>query len=166
MRGIKIQYSMDGDFQLGTGGAIQKAIPILGDEFGVIYGDSYLPINYVEVEQHFLTSQAHALMTVYKNQNQLDKSNVEFVDGRLLDYEKGSTNMDMHHIDYGITFFRKVAFEPWADQSTFDLSKVCSGLAKDKQIDGFEVFERFYEIGSLSGIQEFTEYLRKVPYEL
>ena len=166
VRGVNIQYSMDGDTQLGTGGAIQKAIPILGDEFGVIYGDSYLPINYSQVEQCFLSSKAHALMTVYENHNQFDKSNVEFVDCQLLDYEKGSTNTNMNHIDYGITYFKKVAFQPWADQSSFDLSKVCNGLARDKQIDGFEVFERFYEIGSLSGIDEFTEYLRKAPNEL
>lgn len=166
LRGVNIQYSMDGDTQLGTGGAIQKAIPILGDKFGVIYGDSYLPINYLQVEQYFLNSEAHALMTVYENHNQFDKSNVEFVDSQLLDYEKGSTNTNMNYIDYGITYFKKVAFQPWVDQSSFDLSKVCNRLAKDKHIDGFEVFERFYEIGSLSGIEEFTEYLRKAPYEL
>ena len=164
--GINIQYSMDGDTQLGTGGAIQQAIPILGDKFGVVYGDSYLPINYLQVEQHFLDSEAHALMTVYENQNQFDKSNVEFIEGQLLDYEKDSTNKSMHHIDYGITFFKKEAFQSWGDQSSFDLSKVCNQLAKDKQIDGFEVFERFYEIGSLSGIKEFNEYLRKASDEL
>jgi MurNAc alpha-1-phosphate uridylyltransferase len=161
-RGIKIQYSFDGDTQLGTGGAIQKAIPILGDEFGVIYGDSFLPINYSQLEQHFLASKAQALMTVYENQNQFDKSNVEFSDGQLLNYEKGSTDKKMHHIDYGITLFKKVVFQPWADQSSFDLSEVCHQLARDKQLDGYEVFERFYEIGSVPGIEEFSDYLRKV----
>jgi N-acetyl-alpha-D-muramate 1-phosphate uridylyltransferase len=164
--GINIQYSIDGDIQLGTGGAIQKAIPILGDKFGVIYGDSYLPMNYSQAEQQFLATQAHALMAVYRNQNQFDKSNVEFVDGQLLDYEKGSTSLNMQHIDYGLTFFKKAAFEPWADQSSFDLSSVCNQLAKNKEIDGFEVSERFFEIGSLSGIEEFTEYLRKAFHEL
>ena len=87
-RGVRIQYSLDGETQLGTGGAIQKALPILGENFGVIYGDSYLPINYWQVEQLFLATQSYALMTVYKNLNQFDKSNVEFVEGKLLNYEK------------------------------------------------------------------------------
>ena len=165
-RGINIQYSLDGEIQLGTGGAIQKALPMLGPAFGVIYGDSYLPINYSQAEQFFQTSQSYALMTVYKNENEFDKSNVEFIDGQLLDYEKGTSNKNMHHIDYGITFFKKAAFNQWRDQSSFDLSKVCNQLVRDKQLDGFEVFERFYEVGSVLGIEEFTEYLRKVSNEL
>jgi NDP-sugar pyrophosphorylase family protein len=152
---------MDGETQLGTGGAIQKAIPMLGEVFGVIYGDSYLPINYLAVEKEFLNSKSQALMTVYKNQNQLDTSNVEFFQGKLINYEKGTQNEKMLHIDYGMTFFREAAFRNWLDQSSFDLSKVCHQLAMDGQLEGFEVFERFYEIGSLPGIEDFSQYLRK-----
>jgi NDP-sugar pyrophosphorylase family protein len=165
-RGINIRYSLDGETQLGTGGAIQKALPKLGKKFGVIYGDSYLPIDYSTVEQDFLNLKSNALMTVYKNQNQLDTSNVEFLDGRLIDYQKGSDNKNMHHIDYGITLFREEAFRPWKDQSSFDLSIVCNQLAKLGQLDGFEVFERFYEVGSVQGIQDFAQYLRRAPNEL
>jgi MurNAc alpha-1-phosphate uridylyltransferase len=160
-RGVNIQYSLDGESQLGTGGAIQKAIPLLGDAFGVIYGDSYLPINYLALEQGFINSRSQALMTVYKNHDQFDVSNVEFLDGRLINYEKGSKNKNMRHIDYGITYFREVAFCQWTDQSSFDLSKVCHQLAKEGKLDGLEVFERFYEIGSTQGIEELSEYLRK-----
>jgi N-acetyl-alpha-D-muramate 1-phosphate uridylyltransferase len=165
-RGISIQYSLDGISQLGTGGAIQRAIPMLGDEFGVVYGDSYLPIDYRQVEQHFLTSQACALMTIYKNQNQFDKSNVEFIDGKIFDYNKDSINKNMLHIDYGLTFFKKEVFQAWANQSSFDLSTVCNQLSRNEQLVGVEVFERFYEIGSVLGIYDFTKYLRKVSNEL
>jgi NDP-sugar pyrophosphorylase family protein len=165
-RGVTIQYSLDGPTQLGTGGAVQNALPKLGEKFGVIYGDSYLPTNYLAVEQNFLNSKSQALMTVYENQNQYDSSNVKFVNGKLIDYEKGTKNNDMRHIDYGITFFREAAFYPWRDQSSFDLSEVCHQLAKDKQLDGYEVFERFYEIGSIQGIEELSQYLRRVSNEL
>jgi NDP-sugar pyrophosphorylase family protein len=165
-RGVNIEYSFDGEIQLGTGGAIQKALPKLGELFGVIYGDSYLPIDYFSAEQVFLNDKRPALMTVYKNFNQWDLSNVEFYDGKLLDYEKGKRNEKMNHIDYGITFFREKAFDPWVDQSSFDLSKVCSQLAKDNQLGGYEVFERFYEIGSVRGLEEFSQYLRKASNEL
>jgi NDP-sugar pyrophosphorylase family protein len=158
-RGARIQYSLDGDTQLGTGGAIAKALPKLGSTFGVIYGDSYLPTNYRAAENFFLNSSSHALMTVYENKNQFDASNVEFIDGKLISYEKGSNNRQMHHIDYGITFFRETAFHPWRDRSSFDLSSVCHLLATRGELLGFEVFERFYEIGSLQGINEFSKYL-------
>jgi hypothetical protein len=78
-----------------------------------------------------------------------------------MSYEKGTKNEGMHHIDYGITYFRRGAFIPWTDQSSFDLSVVCNHLAKLGQLDGFEVFQRFYEIGSVHGIHELSEYLRK-----
>ena len=165
-RGARIQYSLDGDTQLGTGGAIQKALPKLGDKFGVIYGDSYLPINYAAVEQFFLNSRSHALMTVYENKNEFDSSNVEFIDGKLIKYEKGSNSRLMHHIDYGISFFKEAAFRPWKNLSSFDLSEVCHQLATQGELLGFEVFERFYEIGSLQGIGEFTQYLKETSNEL
>ena len=165
-KGIKIQYSKDGETQLGTGGAIRNALPLLGKTFGVIYGDSYLPINYSSVEEKFLNSNSQALMTIYENQNQLDASNVEFVDGKLVNYEKGSNDLRMRHIDYGITFFKETAFRTWMGQSIFELSQVCHQLAADEQLIGFEVFERFYEIGSVQGITEFSKYLEETNNEL
>lgn len=160
-RGIKIQYSLDGETQLGTGGAIQKAIPLLGNEFGVIYGDSFLSIDYSSVEQDFLAAESNALMTVFENQNEYDSSNVEFIAGQIVSYEKGTQNLSMRHIDYGLTYFRATAFDAWIGQATFDLAEVCSQLAKTGELSGYEVFERFYEIGSVQGINEFAQYLRK-----
>jgi MurNAc alpha-1-phosphate uridylyltransferase len=160
-RGVKIQYSLDGETQLGTGGAIQKALPTLGEAFAVLYGDSYLPINYLAVEQEFLNSDNQALMTVYENKNQFDLSNVEFVAGNLINYQKGSSDKKMQHIDYGLTYFRSSTFLSCSNQSAFDLSEVCHDLATHGHMGGFEVFERFYEIGSVHGIHELSEYLRK-----
>jgi MurNAc alpha-1-phosphate uridylyltransferase len=165
-RGIKIQYSLDGHTQLGTGGAIQKALPILGKVFGVIYGDSYLPTNYLAVERDFLSSKCIALMTVYENMNEFDASNVEFVNGKLIKYRKGLNDRNMHHIDYGITYFREEAFDSWQDHPSFDLSELCNQLATRDQLHGFEVFERFYEIGSLQGIEDFSQYLERASNEL
>lgn len=161
-RGVKIQYSLDGETQLGTGGAIQNALPALGGAFAVLYGDSYLPINYSAVEKEFLNSVDLALMTVYKNKNQFDSSNVEFVKGNLISYQKGLSNKKMQHIDYGLTYFRSSAFLSCSDQAAFDLSELCHNLTTHGQMGGFEVFERFYEIGSVRGIHELSEYLRRV----
>jgi hypothetical protein len=101
-------------------------------------------------------------MTVYENKNQFDSSNVEFIEGNLINYQKGLSNKKMQHIDYGLTYFRSSAFLPCSDQAAFDLSEVCHDLSTHGQMGGFEVFERFYEIGSVHGIHELSEYLRRV----
>ena len=160
--GAKFQYSIDGELQLGTGGAIRKALPLLGKSFGVIYGDSYLPITYSAVEQAFLNSEKLALMTVYKNENRFDASNVEFSNENLLAYEKGVDNKRMQHIDYGLSYFKEEAFTNLIYQSPFDLSSLCQQLAISGHIGGFEAFARFYEIGSVKGISEFSQFIRKV----
>jgi MurNAc alpha-1-phosphate uridylyltransferase len=160
-RGVQIRYSLDGEMQLGTGGAIQKALPLLGEKFAVIYGDSYLPIDYSKVESEFLKSANQAIMTVYKNQNKFDTSNVEFVQGKLLNYEKNANNPNMNHIDYGLTYFRSSVFPEMSDGTVFDLASCCHKLAKSETLQGFEVFERFYEIGSIQGIAELSDYLRR-----
>ena len=159
--GIDIQYSFDGDAQLGTGGAVNKAIPKLGDEFAVIYGDSFLPTDYVQIEAEFLNSSKPALMTIFKNLNALDKSNVEYQNGVLIEYAKGSANPRMRHIDYGLSYFRSVVFDSYQSNACFDLAELSSKLAKSGKLEGFEVYERFYEIGSTSGIEELSNYLER-----
>jgi len=159
--GVQIRYSLDGNHQLGTGGSIQKALPLLGEEFAVIYGDSYLPINYREVEKNFLASTGLAMMVIYKNQNNFDVSNVEYGPGALVNYQKGLASSRMQHIDYGLTYFRSAAFPALIGPTSFDLADRCHQLSKELKLEGFEVSDRFYEIGSLSGIEEFSKYLGK-----
>ena len=88
--GLKVRYSEDGPSQLGTGGALAKAVPLLGDEFFVLYEDSFLPANFSSVQHAFQKSNRLGLMTVLKNRNQWDESNVLFTDGQLVEYNKGS----------------------------------------------------------------------------
>ena len=49
--GLAIEYSLRWAALLGTAGAIRRALPLLGDAFFVLYGDSYLPCAYRDVEQ-------------------------------------------------------------------------------------------------------------------
>ncbi|NBQ55699.1 MAG: nucleotidyl transferase, partial [Verrucomicrobia bacterium] len=99
--GMQIKYSFDGEKLLGTGGALKKALPLLGDEFFVFYGDSFLPIDFLPVEQAFQASGKPALMTFLKNQGQWDRSNVEAQEGRLIAYNKKAPSLAMEYIDYG-----------------------------------------------------------------
>lgn len=164
--GVRIRFSKDEPFQLGTGGAIIKALPHLGNDFMVIYGDSYLPINYSAIEKDFFQSRHLGSMTVYSNQERLDQNNVQFKNGKLIRYEKGSNAPDLSHIDYGLSCFNKQAFSTFPAETPIDLAEIFLKLTLENQLAGREVFDRFYEVGSKQGIQDFTEYIGRNASEL
>jgi MurNAc alpha-1-phosphate uridylyltransferase len=157
--GIEVTYSLDGETQLGTGGAIVKASPLLGSDFAVIYGDSYLPIDYSSVELAFKKSSAPAMMSVFKNFGKFDTSNAELLPGGYVNYQKGSNVGRMDYIDYGLLYFKAEVFDTLPPNQTIDLADICTQLSKTGKLMGFEVFDRFYEIGSVKGIEEFSMYL-------
>jgi MurNAc alpha-1-phosphate uridylyltransferase len=164
--GIKVSYSFDGPKQLGTGGAVVKALPMLGKRFMVLYGDSYLPIDYLLAEKAYADCHKPALMTVYANNGKFDSSNVDFTGGILNHYQKGIESPAMTHIDYGLSFFDSSVFSNYPLDLPLDLAEICRNLASDNQLAGYEVFERFYEIGSHQGILDFTAYIERNLSEL
>ncbi len=156
---VRLRYVFDGPRPLGTGGAILRARAALGDPFLVLYGDSYLDCDYAAVERAFLASGRAGLMTVCRNENRWDSSNVEFEDGRIVRYDKRHRTPAMQHIDYGLGIFRQLAFDGRAEDEAFDLADVYQHLLGVGQLAGFEVPGRFYEIGSPSGLEETRTYL-------
>ena len=155
--GVKIDYSFDGPTLLGTGGAIKRALPLLGDEFFVLYGDSYLPIEYCAVTEFFRRSGKLGCMTVYHNEGRYDASNVVFADGEIKVYDKKIRLPEMRHIDYGLSLFKAAAFDGFSAEKPFDLADGLGRLLREKQLAGYEVKERFYEIGSPTGLEELVK---------
>jgi NDP-sugar pyrophosphorylase family protein len=158
--GLRLDYSFDGPKLLGTGGAIQRALPLLGDEFFVLYGDSYLPVEYRPVAEFFRRSGKLGLMTVYRNEGRYDISNVVFRDGEIAVYDKKNRPPEMRHIDYGLSLFKAPVFESYATDRPFDLTEVMGKLVRERQLAGYEVRERFYEIGSPTGLAELETLLQ------
>lgn len=159
--GLEISYSADGPDLLGTGGALLKAIPKLDDQFFVLYGDSFLPVNFSEIQEAFSRSKKDALMTILKNYNQWDGSNVSFVNGRILEYDKKLPKPDMFYIDYGLSVISPSVLKEYSDLKSFDLSDVFKDLSLKGLLAGFEVNERFYEIGSHVGLKQTQEFFSK-----
>lgn len=155
---LSVSYSRDWPKLLGTGGALKQAMPLLGPRFLVLYGDSYLPIDFAAVEGAFMASGKPAIMTVQRNADRWDKSNVLFEDGRIVEYNKRTPRPDMQHIDYGLGGLSAEVFEGTGDQ--FDLADVYWKLSVGGQLAGYEVTERFYEIGSHDGLRETAEYFQ------
>ena len=152
--GVQLEYSFDGPKLLGTGGAIKRALPLLSDEFFVLYGDSYLPVEYRPIAEFFRRSGKLGCMTVYRNEGRYDTSNVVFHDGEIAVYDKKNRPPEMRHIDYGLSLFKASVFESYSAGQPFDLAEVMGKLVREKQLAGYEVRERFYEIGSPAGLAE------------
>ncbi|HSY74750.1 MAG TPA: nucleotidyltransferase family protein [Dongiaceae bacterium] len=158
--GVKLDYSFDGEKLLGTGGAIKRALPKLGGEFFVLYGDSYLPVEYAPIAESFHRSGKLGLMTIYRNEGKFDASNVVFRDGEIIVYDKKLKSPEMCHIDYGLSLFKSSVFDSYSADQVFDLAEVMGRLVREKQLAGYEVPERFYEMGSPAGLAELETLLQ------
>lgn len=161
--GMDLDYSFDGPVLLGTGGAIKQALPKLGDQFFVLYGDSYLTTPFTPIAEFFGRSGKQGLMTVYRNEGLYDTSNVVFADGEIKVYDKKVRLPEMRHIDYGLSLFRAGVFGGYPVDRAFDLAEVMSRLVAEKQLAGYEVPERFFEIGSHAGLAELETLLGQTP---
>ena len=156
---VSLSYVFDGPTLLGTGGALRHALPWLGDAFMVLYGDSYLECDYAAVEQAFQASGKLGLMTVMRNLNQWDRSNVLFAEAKICRYDKRQPTSDMQHIDYGLGVLRAKALTGYPENQTLDLATVYQDLIARSQLAGLEIQRRFYEIGSSAGLEETHRYL-------
>jgi MurNAc alpha-1-phosphate uridylyltransferase len=160
---MDVNYVFDGDVALGTGGAIRKALPLLDSSFFVLYGDSYLPCDYADIQKHFEAGKLPALMTVFRNLGKWDSSNVEMADGRIAQYDKRNCSPRMEHIDYGLGIFVTSVFDKLQENRSADLAEIYQKLVIEKKLLAYDVSERFYEVGSFDGLKELDELLTKDP---
>lgn len=159
--GCRVRYSDDGARPLGTGGALRRALPLLGDCFLVMYGDSYLDTRFRPVYEAFRRFGLPALMTAYRNEGRWDTSNVEFANGLILRYDKLNPTPAMRYIDYGLGVLDASVVRAWPADAAFDLAEVYRSLAARRLLAGYEVRERFYEIGSPAGLAATDAFLRR-----
>ena len=157
--GVRLRYIFDGRRPLGTAGAISRALPELNDPFFVLYGDGYLECDYTAIAHAFLVSGKRGLVTIYRNEDRFDRSNVLYAGGRIVRYDKQRRTPEMRHIDWGLGAFRKSAFLGRAEDEVFDLAAVYEDLLAHDDLAGFEVPNRLYEIGSAEGLEETRAYL-------
>lgn len=156
---LQVEYSFDGPGPLGTAGALKSALPLLTDDFFVLYGDSYLDFDYQAAWQSFQAGKKLSLMTVFANEGRWETSNVEYDGLRIVSYDKQNATRRMRHVDYGLGVFKQEAFSCVPTDQPHDLSELYQDMLKRNQLAAFEVKNRFYEIGSVAGLRETREYL-------
>jgi len=156
---LEVAYSFDGAEPRGTAWAIQGAPPLLGPPFLVLYGDSYLDCDYAAIQGAFEATGKLALMTVFRNEGEWDTSNVDFRNGPILAYDKAACTPAMRYIDYGLGVFDRRALEVVPATGSHDLASVYQEMLRRGELAGFDVTERFYEIGSVMGLEETRRHL-------
>ena len=153
--GVRIKYSEEESQLLGTAGAIKNAEPLLRDDFFLMYGDSYLMIDYREIMRYFRRFDRLGLMVVWRNVDRFECSNV-MVEGNLVTvYNKDQKSPDMVYINYGLSVLRKEALAFIPAGRPFSQEDFYQILIDQGELLAFEVEQRFYEIGSPKGLEEF-----------
>ena len=156
--GISIEYSQDGPELLGTLGAIRRASPMLAETFLILYGDTYLRIDYAAATKRWLASGLPAMMTVLRNAGQWDASNAEFENDRVIAYDKRAPTPAMQWIDYGLGGLEQSVLAS-VDPEVSDLAELYQQLAARGQLFGFAAKERFYEVGTADALAETGRFL-------
>jgi N-acetyl-alpha-D-muramate 1-phosphate uridylyltransferase len=158
--GVRLTYSREEDRLLGTGGSLKRAEALLEKEFFLLYGDSYLDIDYQAVFRYFLQVDFPVLMCVYRNRNRWVRSNVSYQNGRVVAYDKDDNFSGKEYIDFGLSVFSRDILEEIPPQEPYSLDRLYRRLAGENRLAGYEVFQRFYEIGSPTGLRELRNHLR------
>jgi N-acetyl-alpha-D-muramate 1-phosphate uridylyltransferase len=157
--GLDVEVVSDGERLLGTAGALRAAAAKLGSAFFVLYGDSYLTCPFEPVQSAFEAANKLALMTVFRNNGQFDRSNVEFREGKILVYDKRTQTPAMQHIDYGLGVLKSEALARVPTDAAYDLATLYAELLGAGELAAYEATERFYEIGSTEGLEDTRAYL-------
>jgi N-acetyl-alpha-D-muramate 1-phosphate uridylyltransferase len=164
--GLEVGYVDEGDELRGTGGALRLALDegALEEAFFVLYGDSYLPADLRPIESAWEQTELPALMTVFRNEDQWDRSNAIYRDGLVVLFDKDrppDSAAEMHWIDYGLSVLSRevIAERVPPDVGVTDLADLMRELSREGKLAGFEVSERFYEAGSPEGLRDLEQYL-------
>jgi len=157
--GVHIAYSDEGEQRLGTAGALKLAEDLLADEFFVLFGDSYLLLDYQAIMEYFLARDKLGLMVVYRNENRYDSSDV-LVEGDLVTaYDKEHPLPEMVYINEGLSVLRRQVLVMIPPRQPLSLQTFFRGLIAQRQLLALQTKQRFYEIGSVAGLQEFERFV-------
>lgn len=159
--GVEIAYSRETGGLLGTGGALRQAAPLLDPAFMMMWGDSYLLLDYAEIWRRFSAQDLPAMMVVFRNRNQRAPSNLVVREGRVMVYDKWTPDPAKEYIDEGLTCLKKEVLERVPPDRPFAIEEVFRDLAAEGLLAAHETGQPFYEVGSPEGLRELEELLKE-----
>ena len=156
--GVDLKYSFEGK-PLDIAGAIKLAEPLLQEYFFTLYGDSYVFIDFKNMLYTLQKKNGLGVMSVYQNYNRFDKSNTAVTDGKVTFYSKEKRE-NLKYIDYGVNLFCKDVLQLIPESEPYSMGTLFNQLIARNELLAFDVKKRFYEIGSVNGLTEFTKYVK------
>ena len=156
--GVNINYSYDKDKPLGPIGALKNAETLLQDPFFIMYGDSYIFVDFKKVYTYFSKQDKLALMTIYQNFDKFDSSNI-ITNHKLVTKYGGEKTKETTYIDYGVSLLKKKILEDIPADTFYSTNDLFSKLVRQKELLAYEIKKRFYHIGTPEALEEFKKYV-------
>lgn len=153
--GMSLRYSQE-PHPLGTGGAVRLGLDLLADTFLLIYGDSYLPVDYPDVlDTLHRTPAADGLVVVYDNRvgDTSVTNNIDFdASGYVSRYEKDGKGLA--YVEAGVLAFRKPVIASIPSGQVVSLEKeIFPQLIARHAFLAYPTRTRFYDIGTPDRLQ-------------
>ncbi len=155
--GVNIRYSNEGPTLLDTAGAVRQAMDLLDEKFFVTFADSYLDLPYRRIWDDFSAANREALMVVYRNDNKFDTSDIFVADGLVQAYQKSPPLPGAFYINDGLMIFRRESLKAIAPGTRISLQGFLQPVIARHGLMAWETGQRFFEIGSFSGLKELEE---------
>ena len=161
---LNIKYSEESGRLLGTGGALKQAQDMLEGYFLVLNGDTFLPIDYRDVEKEYLRLGRKALMAVYNNEmNTGVKNNIALDSAQMVvRYDKKSDAPDLRYVEAGAIILQKEVLDSVLEGVKISLEDgIYRRLIEQKELAAHITGQRFYDIGTPEQQQVFRDFLEK-----
>lgn len=155
--GIHIKYSKEKE-PLGTGGALKNAEKLLENKFVLIYGDSFLPMDYKFLIADFNKSKKLAMTVVFKNNPKMVLNNIKVSKtGEVLNYDKKDEGLS-NYVEAGVHIFKKGVLIHVPENSFFSLEEeLLPILIKKRELYAHITDKKFYDIGTFERLETFTK---------
>jgi len=159
---LSIRYSEEKDRLLGTGGAIKNARDLLDNHFLILNGDTYLPIDYTEVNKVFLKYGKKAVIVVYNNTDTTGVSNNVMVDDeqKVLAYDKENPE-NFKYVDAGAIILKKEVLDYIEANQPTSLENIYQMLISEGELMAYITEQRFYDVGTLAQQEDFKNYMKQ-----
>ena len=157
--GIHIKYSKE-NMPLGTGGALKNAQKLLEDEFILVYGDSFLYMDYQLLITDFNESKKLAMSVVFKNNPKMVLNNIEVSKtGEVLNYDKKNEGQS-NYVEAGVHVFKKGVLNFVPENAVFSLEEeLFPILIKKRELYANITDKKFYDIGTFDRLKIFNQTL-------
>jgi hypothetical protein len=120
-------------------------------------------IDYTELFRIFRKSGLPATMVVHRNEDRWDRSNVVVDGGKVVFYSKSERPPNTVYIDAGVSILRKDTLHLLPPENPVGLDRLMQDLTNQRLLGAYESQQRFYEIGSFSGLQELQQVFTTLP---